>query len=101
MPAKDRLGRDEERRPPSGRHERRQGGDERPVREEEARTANLTAEDGELLAEQEDLGLLVDRVHSADPDEFTHATDQAEEEAERQGAGASSGRSCLVKPAIE
>ena len=77
MPAQDRLGRNEERRPPLAWHQLRQRGDERPVGPGEAGTGDLAAEDGQLVAKHEDLGVLGGGVHPMDPKQFGHAADQA------------------------
>jgi hypothetical protein len=37
----------------------------------------LTAEDGQLLAEHQDLGVPGDRAHPVDPDKLEDATDQS------------------------
>jgi hypothetical protein len=100
MPTEDRLGRDEERCPPLTWHQLRQRGDERPVGPGEAGTGDLAAEDGQLVAKHEDLGVLGGAVHAMDPKQFGHAADQAVQEAERHGPGASPSRSWLVKPKI-
>jgi hypothetical protein len=48
----------------------------------------LTAQDGQLLAEHQDLGVLDDRAHPVDPDKLQDAADQAVEERERHRAEA-------------
>ena len=100
VPAQDRLGRDEERRPALPWHEPGQGGDECPVGPAEPGSCDLAAQDGQLVAEHQDLGVLGDGVHPVDAQELDDATDQAVEEAERHGAAGSLVRSCLVKPTI-
>ena len=97
MPAQDRLGGDEERRPALAWHEPGQAGDERPVGPAEAGPCDLTAQHGQLVAEHQDLGIFGDGVHPVDPHELDDATDQAVEEAERHGPAASPRRSWLVK----
>jgi hypothetical protein len=58
MPAKDRLGCDEEGRPPFTRDEASEDTDDRSIRPGEAGTSGLALEHGELVAEHEDLGVL-------------------------------------------
>jgi hypothetical protein len=99
VPAKNRLGRDEERRPPLSGDQLGQRGDERPIRPGEAGTGDLPAQDGQLVAQHEDLRVLRHGVHPVDPDHLDDASDQAVEEG--HGAGASSSASSLVKPVIE
>jgi hypothetical protein len=101
VPAKDCLGGDEERRPPLPRDQLRQRGDERPIGSVEARTGDLSAEDGELVAQHQDLRLLGDDVHPVDPGQLEDASDESVEEAERHRTGASPSASSLVKPKIE
>ena len=101
VPAKDRLGRDEERHPPLPWDQALQSGDERPIRPGEAGTADLPAQHGELVAQHEDLRVLGDVVHPVDAGQLDAASDQAVEEAERHRAGASSSAPSLVKPRIE
>jgi hypothetical protein len=50
MPVEDRLGRDEECRPPLWWDETGEQGDERPVRSAEAGAANLASKDRQLAA---------------------------------------------------
>ena len=100
MPAQDRLGGDEERRPTLPWHEPGQGGDERSVGPGEPGSCDLAAQDGQLVAEHQDLRILGDGVHPVDAQELDDATDQAVEEAERHGVAGSPSRSCLVKPTI-
>ena len=85
MPAQDRLGRDEERRPALLGDEPRQGGDECSVRPGEAGSCDLAAKDRHLVAQHQDLGVLGDAVHVVDRQELEDPTDQAVEEAERHG----------------
>lgn len=101
MPAKDRLWRDEERRPPLPWHQPRQDCDQCPVRPRELGPSYLTAKDSQLLAEHQDLRVLGDGVHATDPYELDQVADQAVEEAERHRAGASPDPWCLVKPRAE
>jgi hypothetical protein len=98
MPAKDRLWRDEERRPPLPWHQPGQDCDQCPVRPRELGPSYLTAKDSQLLAEHQDLRVLGDGVHATDPYELDQVADQAVEEAERHRAGASPDPWCLVKP---
>jgi hypothetical protein len=83
VPAKDRLGRNEERHPSLPADQPRQSGDERPIRPPEAGTGELAAQHGQLLAQHEDLRVLGDGVHPADPDQLDDASDESVEEAER------------------
>ena len=101
MPAKDRLGRDEEGCPPFTRDEPSEDTDDRSIRPGEAGTGGLAPEHGELVAEHEDLGVLGHRVHPVDADRFEDAVDEAVEEGERHGRRASPSSSYLVKPAGE
>ena len=99
VPAQDRLGSDEERRPTLPWHESGQGDDERPVGPGETGSGDLAAEDSQLLAEHQDLGILGGGVHPVDAHEVDDTTDQAVEEAEGHEAAASPARSSLVKRA--
>jgi hypothetical protein len=101
MPAEDGLGSDEERRPPLAWYELGQRGDDRPVRPGETGSGNLALEHGKLVAEHQDLCVLGGVVHPEDPEQFDDAADQAVEEAERHGRGASPSLSWLVKVTIE
>ena len=101
MPAEDGLGGDEERRPPLAGHQLGQHGDDRSIRPGEVEPADLTLEHGELVAEHQDLCVLGGVVHPEDPEQFDDAADQAVEEAERHGRGASLSLSWLVKLTIE
>lgn len=85
VPAKDRLGSDEEGRPALPWHEPGEGRDDCPVGPAEPGARDLAAQDGQLLAKNEDLGILGDGVHVMDAQELEDATDQAVEEAERHG----------------
>jgi hypothetical protein len=63
---------------------------------------DLTAGDGQLLAEQVDPGVLGEGVHVVDAQDLDNATNHAvEEEAERPGVAGSPFRSWLVKPRNE
>ena len=97
VPAKDRLGRDEERRPPLSGNQPGESGDERPIRPAEAGTGDLASQHGQLVAQHEGLCILGDDVHPVGPDQLDDAPDESVEEAERHGIGASSSESCLVK----
>ena len=101
MPAKDRLGRDEEGCPPLTGDQASEGTDERSIRPGEAGTGDLALEHGELMAQHEDLGVLGHAVHPVDADRLCDATDEAVEEGERHGRRASPSSSCLVKPPDE
>ena len=60
---------------------------------------DLAAQHSQLVAQHEDLCVLGEGVHPVDPEHLDDASDQAVEEAEGHGAGASSsGASFLVKP---
>jgi hypothetical protein len=50
---------------------------------------DLTAEDGQLLAEQEDPGVLGEGIHVVDAHDFDNPTDHAIKEAERHGVAGS------------
>ncbi len=101
MPAKDRVGCDEERYPPLPRDRLRQSRDERPIRPAEPGAGDLPAQHGELVAQHEDLRVLGHGVPPASRDQLNDASDQTVEEAERHGTGASPTASSLVKPMIE
>jgi hypothetical protein len=83
MPAKDRLGREEEGRPPFTRDEASEDTDDCSIRPGEARTSGLAAEHGELMAECEDLGVLGYLFHPVDADRLEDAVDEAVEKGER------------------
>ena len=100
MPGQDRLGRDEECGPTFLRDQTSEQGNERPVRPGEAGTGDLAAQDGELVSEDEDLGVLGHRVYPVHPDTLKHATDQAVEETERHGGRDWSDASSLVKAGV-
>ena len=55
MPAQDRRWGDEKRRPPLPREQTTQEGQQRPVGWREPRSPRLAAEDGELVAQHQDL----------------------------------------------
>ena len=101
MPAHDRLGRDEERRPALSRHETRQAGDERPVRPGEPRSGDLSPENRRLVAQHQDLGVLSGGVPPVDSHQLDDAANKTVEKAERHGTGALRRSSHLVKLAIE
>jgi hypothetical protein len=100
VPTQNRLGRDEERRPTISWHESGQCGDDCPVGPREPRSSDLAAEDGELVSEHEDLGILGDVAHPMQPSGLDDATDKAIEEAEGHDSAGSPPRSWLVKPKI-
>ena len=58
MPAKDRVGLHQEHRPPVAAEHARQRGEDRPVGGFETRSRHLTVQDRELMAQDEDLGVL-------------------------------------------
>ena len=58
---------------------------------------DLTAGDGQLLAEQVDPGVLGEGVHVVDAQDLDNATDHTVEEAERPGVAGWPFRSWLVK----
>jgi len=60
-----------------------------------------SAQDGQLLTEHQDLGILDEGVHTVDPNKLDDAVNQAVEEAQRHRTGASRRSSPLVKLAIE
>ena len=89
MPAEDRLGRNEERRPPLAWDQLGQGGDERPVRPGEAGTGDLAAGARPVGGEARGSRRPWRRRPSGwIPKQFDHTADQAVEEAERHGRGA-------------
>ena len=71
-----------------------------PDQEKQGRATWLAAEDSQLLAEHQDLGVLGDRFHPVDAQELNDAANQAAEEAEHHGTVASMSRARLVKPRI-
>ena len=79
VPAQDRLGGDEEGSPALPWHETGQGGDECPVGPRESGPTDLAAQDGQLVAEQEDLRLLGRGVHPMDTEQPEDATDESVE----------------------
>jgi hypothetical protein len=50
-----------------------QGGEQRPVRRGEARLVDLTLQHAELMAQRQDLDVLVGVAHRQQPDEGEHA----------------------------
>ena len=100
MPAQDRLGGDEERRPTLPWHQSGPFGDKRPVRPGETRSGDVATEHSELVAEHEDLGVLGDLVHPMQPSELDDTADKAVEEAKRHGPAGFPLRSWLVKSRI-
>lgn len=95
----------EERRPAFVWHQLHQGGDECPVRPGEAGTCDLATPDGQLVTEDEDLGILGRGDHPMDPKQFTNTAYKTLEEAERHARGAllppiAAGhtRNCIVGP---
>ena len=60
-------------------------GDECSIRPGEAGTGDLTAEHGELVAEDEDLGVLGHGVHPVYPDDLEHPPDQPVEQGQPHG----------------
>jgi hypothetical protein len=89
MPVEDRLRRDEERRPPLAGHELCEQSNECPVGPGETRSGDLATKYCELVAKHKDLGVLLDVVHSVDAHESEGAVNQAVEEGEDHGQGAS------------
>lgn len=85
VPAQDRLGRDEERRPALSVDEACQRGDECPVRPGEAGSGDLAA-DRQLVPQHQDLGVLGYGVHAVDRQGFYDATKETVEEAERHAS---------------
>jgi hypothetical protein len=61
------------------------------------RAGDLAAQNGELVAQHEDLRVLGHGVHAVGPDQLDDASDNSIDEAERHGVAASSRPSCLVK----
>ena len=100
MPGQDGLGRDQERRPSRLGNQTGEEGDKCSIRPGEARTGNLTAEHGELVAKDEDLGVLGHRVHSVYPDDLDHPPGQPVEQGQPHGGRDWPTRSWLVKPCI-
>ncbi len=77
MPAEDGLWRDEERTPALPRHEASQEGDESTIRPGEAGTGDLAAKHGQLVAQDEDLGIFrrgIRPVDAHDPEDAPHET---------------------------
>ncbi len=85
MPAQDRLGRDEERRPALAGHEPGQSGNDLPVPPGESRPSDLAAQHGQLLTKDQDLRVLGQGVNVVDSQKVDDTADQAVEEGERHG----------------
>ena len=62
---------------------------------------DLSAEEGQLMTQHEDLGVLRHRVHPVDANRIVHAVDNAVEETELRGRRASYGPSFPVKAPSE
>ena len=86
MPAKDRLGRDEEACPPLTRHEAGQGAYDRSIRPGEAGPADLPAEHDQLVAQHRDLCVLGHSIHPMETDHSDDTLDNAVEERECDGS---------------
>jgi hypothetical protein len=99
--AKDRLRRNEQGGPPCAGDEAGEGTDERSIRPCEARPGNLAPEDGQLMAQHKDLGILGQSVRLMNPDSFEHAVDEAIEEGKPHRQRASLSRSHLVKHPLD
>ena len=61
----------------------------------------MPAQNGQLVAQHEDLGVLGDGVHPVDPDQLDDASDQAVEEAECPRAEPHRARRPWSSPEIE
>src|ERR1700689_4828622 len=80
MPAKDRLGRDEEGCPPCTRNDPTEDTDDCSIRPGEAGTGGLAPEHGQLMAQHENLCVLGHRAHPVNVDRLEEATDESVEE---------------------
>jgi len=100
VPGEDGLRRDEECRPLLSRHKTSEEGDERPIRPGEAGTGDSSAQHGQLMPQDQDLGVFGHGVHLVDADSLEHATHQAVEEGKPHGGRACPCSSSLVKAAV-
>jgi hypothetical protein len=98
MPAQDRLGCDQERRPPFSWHKTGEEGDQCPVRPGEAGSGDLAAKDRYLVAQHKNLCVLREGVHAMGRHDLDDATDQAVEETECHGPEESPLGPLSVKP---
>lgn len=83
------------------RHEPGQGADRRAVGPGKQGADDLAAQDGELVAEHEDLGVLAGGVNVMNANELDEATDQAVGGAEHHTQAGSPSPSCLVNVRIQ
>jgi len=82
VPAQDRLWADEERSSVFSRNKTGQEGDEDPVGSGEAGTCDLPAKHGQLVAQNEDLGVLRRCIRPVDTNDLEHAPDEPIEKGE-------------------
>src|SRR5665811_1459982 len=82
VPAQDRLWADEERSPVFSRNKTGQEGDEGTVGPGEAGTCDLPAKHGQLVAQNEDLGVLRRCIRPVDTNDLEHAPDEPIEKGE-------------------
>ena len=85
VPGEHRLGRDQERAPPFTGDEASEQGDERPIGPGEAGPPDLAAEHCQLVAQDEDLGILGDVAQMVRTDELKDPPEETVQE--RQGHG--------------
>ena len=98
VPVEHRPGRDQERTPPLTRDQAGEQGNERPVRPAEAGPPALAAEHRQLVAQDEDLGILGDVAQMVHTGELKDPTEETVEERQGHGRAAWPNASRLVKP---
>jgi hypothetical protein len=101
VPVEHCLGRHEEGTPPLARGEPRQERDQGTVGPTGARTADLAAEHGQLVAQDDNLGVLREGAHPLDAEQLEQATGEAVEERWRRGGRAWPIASSLIKTTSE
>jgi hypothetical protein len=97
VPVEDGLGRDQERTPPLTRDDAGEQGNERPVRPAVAGPRDLAAENRQLVAQDEDLGILGDFAQVVHMDELKDPPEETVEERQGHGRPAWPNASRLVK----
>jgi hypothetical protein len=93
MPAEQRAWGDEERAPARARKEPARGGEKGSIDWSQARSSDLTAQDGELVTEDDDLQLLELARAEAERGQFQETPEN--EVAERQWHGQDPPRRCV------
>ena len=76
-------------------------GEERPVGPGEVGSGRTAVQNLELVAQHDDLDVLLEPAKTTNPKEFDGATDETEEKREGHGRRGSPLRSCLVKLGFE